>query len=603
MWIRRAAALAVLCALFVASNALAHDLSDYEKQSIDIALEATESEVDPRPEGKWIEDIDVVPLDVIEKRDPAPGFLNWVHVTSRTPVIEREVLLRPGERFDRARLEESERNLRAHRQLSVVLIVPTKGSEPDRVRLLVVTKDVWSLRVNWEPTFYNDPEDGQLKVRSLVLQPSEENFVGRHKILNGTVALAPLNYSVGLGFRDPRIAGSRLATSMAANVIVNCNTNRAEGSTGGFLYGKPLYSMRTKWAWGAGMTWSDGYVRPQGAVGQSLCNGQRPRSVVFAPSAADPNASSVSIPYEFHQNVLRGEVSVTRSFGIRFKNDVTFGLEADRRVYRGPPELATAGLAVQQQFAGLMPVSDTRIGPFVQLHAFENRFLRTIDLETLGLQEDYLLGHDVWLRAYPAAQAAGSTRDLIGIGSGLAYTLPLASGFVRAYVTSGIELSHAGQSDAQVAAGSRIVSPRLPFGRFIADGYILDRYRNYLNPLVSLGGTDRLRGYRPQAFVGPNVAVVNFEFRSRPIQILTVQTGIAVFYDVGDTGSDMAHIQLRHGVGGGLRLAFPQIQRSVFRIDFGVPLNPNDPAAGANVVAKFEQAFDVPIISSPSLLQ
>ena len=183
------------------------------------------------------------------------------------------------------------------------------------------------------------------------------------------------------------------------------------------------------------------------------------------------------------------------------------------------------------------------------------------------------------------------------------YTLPLGNGFVRAYVTSGIEVSHAGQSDAQVAVGSRVVTPRLPFGRFIADAYLLDRYRNYLNPLVSLGGADRLRGYRPQAFVGPNAAVVNFEFRSRPIQILTVQTGVAAFYDMGDTGSDMAHIQLRHGVGGGLRLAFPQIQRSVFRIDFGVPLNPNDPAAGANVVARFEQAFDVPAIASPGLVQ
>jgi hypothetical protein len=484
-----------------------------------------------------------------------------------------------------------------------VLIVPTKGSEPDRVRLLVVTKDVWSLRINWEPTFYNDPEDGKLKVRSLVLQPSEENLVGRHKILNATVALTPLNYSVGLGFRDPRIAGSRLATSMAANVVINCNTNQAEGSTGGFLYGKPLYSTRTKWGWGAGMTWSDGYVRPRGAVGQSLCNGQRPLAVAIPTVPADPDSPTVPIPYEFHQSVLRGEVSVTRSFGIRFKNDITFGLEANRRVYRGPPELATASPVVQGQFAELMPVSDTRIGPFVQLHAFENRYLRTIDLETLGLQEDYSLGHDVWLKAYPAAQAVGSSRDLIGVGTGLAYTLPLGSGFVRPYVTSGIEVSHAGQSDAQVSVGGRFVSPLLPFGRFIADGFVLDRYRNYLNPLVSLGGTDRLRGYRPQAFVGPNAAVANLEFRSRPIQILTVQTGIAVFYDVGDTGFSMAQIQPRHGIGGGLRLAFPQIQRSVFRIDFGVPLNPNDPAAGANVVARFEQAFDVPVIVSPGLVQ
>src|SRR5262249_34283042 len=189
MWSRRAAALAFLCAFLPLRAAVAHELSDYEKESIRIGLEKMHAELDPNPEGKWVEDIDVVPLEVFEKRDPVPRFLNWFHVTSRTTVIEREVLVRPGERYDRARVEESERNLRDHRQVSVVLISATKGSSPDRVRLLVVTKDVWSLRLNWEPVFYNG------KLRSIVLQPSEENLVGRHKLLNATVGVGTLTYS------------------------------------------------------------------------------------------------------------------------------------------------------------------------------------------------------------------------------------------------------------------------------------------------------------------------------------------------------------------------------------------------------------------------
>jgi hypothetical protein len=64
----------------------------------------------------------------------------------------------------------------------------------------------------------------------------------------------------------------------------------------------------------------------------------------------------------------------------------------------------------------------------------------------------------------------------------------------------------------------------------------------------------------------------------------------------------MAHIDLKHGTGCGIRLAFPQIQRSVFRVDFGVPLQ-RDPYGEATVIARFEQAFGVPSLTSPGLSQ
>src|SRR5688572_26769059 len=71
--------------------------SPYERTTIRGALKTLKAEIDPAPEGKTIEKIDVIPLDVIEKRDPAPGFLNWFHVTSKSYVIEREILLQTGE--------------------------------------------------------------------------------------------------------------------------------------------------------------------------------------------------------------------------------------------------------------------------------------------------------------------------------------------------------------------------------------------------------------------------------------------------------------------------------------------------------------------------
>src|SRR5262249_10146463 len=142
--------------------------------------------------------IDVVSIDVFEDRDPLPAFLtpigNWFHSTTRSRVIDREVLLRPGERYDQALVDETLRNLRGFDQLSLVLAIPLKGGAPDRVRLLVITKDVWSLRLNSDYIF----ADGRLQY--LLLQPSEENLLGTHQQILGNFVLDAAAIAVGASY-------------------------------------------------------------------------------------------------------------------------------------------------------------------------------------------------------------------------------------------------------------------------------------------------------------------------------------------------------------------------------------------------------------------
>src|SRR5882672_10696955 len=106
--------------------------SPYEQQTIAGALETLKARQEPSPEGKTIERIDVVPLDVIEERDPLPGFLNLFHATSRPRVIRREMLLHQGDSYSQALVDETIRNLRQLPQLSVALVVATVGSAPGR---------------------------------------------------------------------------------------------------------------------------------------------------------------------------------------------------------------------------------------------------------------------------------------------------------------------------------------------------------------------------------------------------------------------------------------------------------------------------------------
>src|SRR5512133_1798433 len=152
-------------------------LSQYERDILATVLRERHLELEAHPEEKGIEAVEVEPLDVFEAADPAPGWLNWFHSTTRSAVIEREVLLRTGQLYDQRLVDESARNLRKLKPLSLVLIVPVRARDSKRVRLLVITKDVWSLRVD---TAYSSRNYG---IERLALQPSEINLFGTHLAL------------------------------------------------------------------------------------------------------------------------------------------------------------------------------------------------------------------------------------------------------------------------------------------------------------------------------------------------------------------------------------------------------------------------------------
>ena len=166
-------------------------LSAYEQEALEIVLKARHLELEPAPEGKLLEGVDIAPLDVFEPRDPAPAFLNWFHYTTRPMIIERELLMQREQPWVKWRAEEAARRLRALRQLSLVLVVPVKGADSQHVRALIVTKDVWSLRLNTGITYRN----GTLEY--LLLQPSEENVAGTHLRIAGLYVYDILSNSFG----------------------------------------------------------------------------------------------------------------------------------------------------------------------------------------------------------------------------------------------------------------------------------------------------------------------------------------------------------------------------------------------------------------------
>jgi outer membrane protein assembly factor BamA len=592
----RVAPSVLLAVLLLGSVAIAKPdgLTDFERQTLAecAARVGADPDIVQSPEGKRIERIDIVVLDVFDKHDPVPDFFNVFHTMTRKSVIEHELLFHEGERYSAARVDESARNLRLlEQQLSLVLAVPLAGSAPNRVRVLVIVKDIWSLRLN---TDFSASSNGGLQ--SLRLQPSEQNLAGFHTLVAVEYILHPDTYSLGGLVSQRRILGTGLYASASGAVVYGRHSGDVEGSRGSFVFGDPLRNVRQQWAYGVSVYWDDEIVR------QLLPNGQT--ELYDAPSTPGNDA----IPIEYRGQRYVGGYEAVRSFGLVQKYDLYFGIEVDRRDNLHIPPAGVSPAAERDFLAAWVPVSDTRVSPFVQLRTHGEHYLRTSDVETLALEEDFRLGPETLTRLYPASSKFGSTRNLIGVVAGASMTAAVGDGLFRVVGENRTEYEFEGRHDADAVLEARLATPRLGFGRLHLDGLIHDRYENYLNRYFELGGDTRLRGYPSAGYQGslrgPLAVVLNAEFRTFSINILSARTGLAAFYDAGDITSRFNDITLRQSVGIGLRILFPQVDRAVLRADWAFPFTPTPGTQtfpGTFYIA-YQQALTMPSLDTPSVM-
>jgi hypothetical protein len=424
--------------------------SPYEERAIHDAEADLRTRVDPRPEGKKIERIDFIRLDPIDRRDPLPEALDAVHATSRVPVLKHELLVREGDVWTKAMVDESARNLRLVPQLSLVLCVPMLGSTPGTVRMIVITKDVWSLYVDFD--FSVTP--GGLEL--LDLEPKETNIAGLHHTALARFILQPASYSLGASYEVPRLDGRWLDLLLDGNVIVNRATGQLEGSYGSARITRPLYSSHARWAWTTAVTWTDQIDR---------------RYVNAAVTTFTPTAGATPVPWIWRERTLSEQAKLTRSFGWETKNDFSVGGSISHAVYRAPADPSLDPVAIAEFQRAAVPVGENRVGPFVQWHGYTSNFVRILDFDTLGLQEDNRLGHELWIRVYPVLRALGSSRDLLGTYAAAAYTARMGDG-LAARVRRDRAQSLAQLPQRAVLPRRRIAPPRLPQPLLRGQGHV-----------------------------------------------------------------------------------------------------------------------------------
>jgi hypothetical protein len=584
-----ASIVAVLCLALASGRAHASDRRDalgtYERQALDLALATHGFELDPAPEGKTLRHIYVDTQAVFTKGEGILTWLNTLHYTTREDVIEREVLLRPGQPWDDAVVADSMRRLRDPRFTSLVVMMPVKAPEPDRVDLLVVTRDIWSLRLNSSYEIQN----GDLV--KLLVAPAESNLLGLRKHLALLYELDQGAHSVGPHYLDTNIAGTRLRLETLSSVRFSRAQGAFEGSRSQTSLTYPLWSLQRRWRGRLEVEHADDVSRDW--LGSLL----RPYDLEATPDVAE------AIPLTYDRRITRIDTSATWSFDNAVKHYLSFGHELfiNRPALNalGPSAESCGGTPIAecaQRFRQeVLPRSERSSALYAQYSVFTPAFATYRNIDTYDLPEERQLGPDVRLGVAAASRLIGSEQDFLRLTARLGWTLALgADGFATATSQITSRWQALQFVDNEVQAQLVVALPMLADRLRVAGHAELAAYlRDSENRYLTLGGDSGLRGFTVGAFAGEKRVRGNLEVRTIPRRVWFTRLGLLAFWDVGHAANAFADLRLQHDVGLGVRAVIPQLQTSAFRLDWAVPLTGETVGLPGRVILGFEQAFTV----------
>jgi hypothetical protein len=521
---------------------------------------------EPQPAGKQVERVEVLRYPIVEQSDPWPNFVNLFHVTTREHIVYQELLFSAGQTYDEALVRESARNLRALPLLfSTVRVVSAKGSSPDAVVVVVITKDLWSIRLNSNGNF------GGGQFNWFFLTPSEQNFLGFNQQVSLHYYIDRDVQAIGQVYRVPRLFGSRLRLAESAAVRINHHTGDMEGGWGSLVVQRPLFSLGTQMGF---------YVQAAFDIGiNRFYEGEGARTIAFT-----DGVRTWTLPEMYQHERFELTAAFLRSFGTAYKTDLSVGYNLRSRTYSLTDGFMLLPSAVIEAYRGLaVPVTDQAGSVFGSIRFYEARFTRLQNVQTLGLTEDFRLGFSVSAEVAFANPGFGFHQHSLRLDLGLAYrwlsagNLLVVNGsagarFMPDHDLLGVETDWIDQG---YELGIENVSPSLwGAGRFLARvRYVYTQYSR-TRSRFSLGGENTLRGFLSGFTSGPRLFNVNLEFRSAPWVIYTMHLGLVLFYDGGDAYGFLAEddFEYHQGVGVGIRWLFPQFDRGTIRIDVGIPL-------------------------------
>jgi len=557
------------------------DLGKLEREAVDDALAQRGLAIEPEPQGKVIGAVHVVNLDVFLPRERVPlVWANIFHRTTREHHIRRESLLQAGDRYDQDLAEETTRNLQDPTLSNVVAVLPVKSATPGQVDVLIVTRDVWSLRFNQD----YEIQESQLTYYTASL--SENNLFGWRKNLAAVFVMDQGEMSLGPNYIDPNILGTRLRLQAAfywiwARQIGEIAAGPREGTSSRLHLEYPLWALARRWGASADFNHFDGVVR--NFLGTNLCQ-VRLDGILRNACDTAPTTSS-DVPWLYRLKTVNTSAVVTRSFPrptLIQRVSVGHELSLARPSFTSDFPYAE-GSSQRAQFAQeVFPLSERLADLFLRYELFTPRFRSYRDLNTFDFREDVRLGPSLSLKAGQASTLFGSDKALSLFQSSLDLSVDWWGGLQSVGGSWESRLEEGEMTDQLVQGRASLATPVLGrFVRIVAAGNVGFLLENRRKRYFQVGGDTGLRGYPVNEFIGYGARYIgHVEARTMALKLAFLRLGGLVFFDAGHAAADAGGLMFYDDVGVGLRLLIPQLNLYAIRADWAFPLRatPDFPA-------------------------
>jgi hypothetical protein len=539
-------------------------LSSLERASLSRALSARGYELDPEPWNKRVGKVSVYNEEVFAEGNRFLRFFNHFHVTTKEKTIRAEAVIGPGEIWDQARVEETARRLRDPLWTSVVAVVPVRSSVPGTVDLLIVTRDIWSLRLNTQYTFQ------QGKLTSLVMSLAENNFLGRRNVLAAALTMDQGSIALGPLFIDKNVLHQHLDLRARVDEILNRDALfdhghlDSEGTQSTITLARPLWSLASEWA--ASVAFTHRFAIDRQYRGTKL------RTFDYV----DPDTmATTSFDRLYHMRRWGTTASVTRQWGTAVKQQLSIGHSYDSQ--RPTPLADFPGDATERAafIASVLPRSEVTSVPYLEYVFFVPRYRTLRNVVTFDLAEDTRIGPDLDVTLGFGLRALGSDHNFQRLSGTAGWTVPLArDGFARVAGALAGRYQDGELIDNTGAASLKIAAPPIARAvRLMAAVQIATRWNDRQNQFYAIGSDTGLRGFAINEFIGQRVFGTQVEARTAPYPLWVLRIGGVAFYDVGGAANSIARMDLHHDVGLGVRMLIPQTSAQLLKIDLAVPLD------------------------------
>lgn len=574
------------CAAHAAACDWLGTLGSLEKQSVERALAARGLTLEPSPWDKSIETVQIYNEPVFVEGVGALKFFNHFHVTTKEHATRGELVIGAGEVWDQSRVEESARRLRDPAFTSVIAIVPVRATDPAKVVMLVVTRDIWSLRLN---TTYAI-QQGSLTNLNFAL--AENNFLGQRNTVAAAMTMDQGSIAVGPLFVDKNLGGTHAVLSARIDDILtrkafapgdargvqDAGKLHSEGTDSKLSLTMPLWKLASEWGWGVSLahSWS---VQRQ-FRGTSLRTFDDPAT-----------AATEAIPWEYGLHFWTANAYGVRQWGGRYKSQLSFG----HTIASTHPYLrknVTSDPSLQAAFVrDVFPRSEVTSVPFVEYAVFEPRYQMLRDIATYDLAEDVRFGPTLDVSFGVGLRLLGSDNNFERGSASIGYVLPLyRDGFASLSGAIAGRYLDGSFIDNTASSTLRVASPTVAHARVLWQTTVNTRWNDTQNSFFAIGSDSGLRGFLINQFIGQRRFATALEARTQPVKVWVLRLGGVAFYELGGAANSLAHMPLFQDIGVGVRMLIPQTSRELFRFDIAVPLNGPEPGS-VHFIAGFDSYF------------